>query len=133
MMDPNQGYGQGYNQGYGQQMGPMKEERTFGMLCHLSAFAGFFIPFATLLGPLVVWLLKKDRSAYVDAQGKEAVNFQISMLIYFTISGLLILVLIGILTTIILGIFWLIVVIIASIRANEGIMYRYPMTIRFLK
>lgn len=119
-----------YNQ---QGFGLTKEEKTMGMLCHLLAFSGLFIPFGTILGPLIIWLLKKDQSAYVDAQGKEAINFQVSMLIYFFISGLLMLVLIGFLTTIALGIFWLVVVIIASVRANEGTVYRYPLTIRFIK
>jgi len=127
----NQG---GYNPGgFNTSFGPTKEEKTFGMLCHLLAFSGLIVPFGTVLGPLVMWLIKKDQSAYVDAQGKEALNFQISMLIYSFISGILIFVIIGILTSIVLGIFWLIVVIIASIRANEGILYRYPLTIRFFK
>lgn len=110
-----------------------KEEKTFGMLCHLLAFAGFFIPLGTILGPLVMWLIKKDQSAFVNDQGKEAINFQISILIYLIVSLILIFVLIGILLLIAVGIFWLVMVIIASIRANEGMTYRYPLTIRFLK
>ena len=109
------------------------EERTFGMLCHLLAFSGLIIPFGTIIGPLVMWLIKKDKSPYVNDQGKEAVNFQISCAIYAIISGVLTLLFIGVLLLIALGIFWLIFVIIASIKANEGKPYRYPMTIRFIK
>lgn len=110
-----------------------KEEHTYGMLCHLLAFSMFIIPFGSILGPLVIWLIKKEQSPYVDAQGKESLNFQISVLIYAAISAILLLAFIGILLLIALGVFWLIFVIIASIKANEGVLYRYPLTIRFLK
>lgn len=110
-----------------------KDDKTFGMLCHLAALSGLIIPFGTIIGPLVVWLLKKEQSPYVDAQGKEALNFQISMTIYLVISSILIIVLIGILTTIVLGIAWLILTIVGAVRANDGQHYRYPLTIRFIK
>ena len=60
---------------------PASDERTWAMFCHLSGFLGYFVvvPFASIIGPLVVWLLKKDASAFVDAHGKEAINFQITM------------------------------------------------------
>lgn len=110
-----------------------KEDHTYGMLSHLLAFSTFIIPFGSILGPLVIWLIKKERSPYVDAQGKESLNFQISVFIYAAVSGILCLIFIGFLLLIALGIFWLVFVIIASIKANEGILYRYPLTIRFLK
>lgn len=115
------------------QFGLTKEEKTFGMLCHLISFVGFIIPLGNVLGPLIIWLVKKDQSAFVNDQGKESLNFQISLFIYGIVSFILIFVVIGILTSIALGIFWLVMVIIASIRANEGQTYRYPLTIRFLK
>jgi len=103
------------------------------MLCHLSAFAGYFIPFGHILGPLVVWLLKREESAFIDAHGKEALNFQISVTIYAVISAILILVVIGFLLLPILLVFEIIVVIIAAIRANNGAEYRYPLSLRFIK
>jgi uncharacterized protein len=110
-----------------------KEDRTFGMLCHLLSLSGFIIPLGNIIGPLVIWLIKKDQSAFVNDQGKESLNFQISIFIYAIISAILIIVLIGILTSIAVGLFWLIFTIIASVRANEGQYYRYPLTIRFVK
>lgn len=113
--------------------GLTKDDKTFGMLCHLTALVGCIIPLGNILGPLVIWLIKKDQSAFVNDQGKESLNFQISIAIYGIVSAILIIVLIGILTSIVIGIFWLIMVIMASVKANDGIAYRYPLTIRFLK
>jgi uncharacterized Tic20 family protein len=110
-----------------------RDERMWGMLCHLSALAGFIIPFGNLLGPLIIYLIKKEDYLFVNDQGKESLNFQISVFIYGIISGILVLLLVGVLLLFALGIFALIFVIIASIKANEGEHYRYPMTIRFLK
>jgi len=110
-----------------------KEERTWGMLCHLLALTGFIIPFGSIIGPLVIWLIKKDEMEFVNDQGKESVNFQLTMLIAFIISAILMLVAIGFLLLVILAIFDVVVVIIASIKANDGVRYRYPYAIRFLK
>ncbi|MDY6852424.1 MAG: DUF4870 domain-containing protein [Thermodesulfobacteriota bacterium] len=104
------------------------------MLCHLSALAGFIgIPFGNIIGPLIIWLIKKNDFPFVNEQGKEALNFQISLTIYGIIAALLIFVVIGIFLLIGLGIFGLIMVIIASIKANQGESYRYPITIRIIK
>jgi uncharacterized protein len=110
-----------------------KDARTFGMLCHLIAFAGLVVPFGNVIGPLVIWLLKKEQFDFVDDQGKESLNFQISLVIYAIASALLIVVVVGIFLLIALGIFAIVMVIIATIRANEGQRFRYPLTIRFLK
>jgi uncharacterized Tic20 family protein len=110
-----------------------KQARTWAMLCHIGAFAGYLIPFGHIIAPLILWLVKKDESSLVDDQGKESLNFQISMTIYAVIAGLLILVVIGIILLIALGIFDLIVVIVAAVKANEGEKYRYPLSIRFIK
>ena len=110
-----------------------KEARTFGMLCHLSALAGYFIPFGNILGPLVFWLLKKDQHPFVDDQGKESLNFQISCFLYLIISAILIVIFVGIVLMIAIGIFELIFIIIATVKANEGVAFRYPLTIRFIK
>ncbi|HHX87521.1 MAG TPA: DUF4870 domain-containing protein [Firmicutes bacterium] len=110
-----------------------QEEKTFGMLVHLSALAGYFIPAGNIFGPLIVWLIKKDQLPYVDQQGKEAINFQISILIYAVVSAVLILVLIGVVLLIVVGLFNLIYIVIASVKANNGEDFRYPLTIRFIK
>lgn len=112
---------------------PASNERTMAMLCHLTAFALFVFPaFGNVIGPLIVWLIKKDESAFVDDQGKESLNFQISATIYFLVTGFLSFLLIGIPFLIALMVFWFVVVIVASVRANEGKPYRYPLTIRFI-
>ncbi len=110
-----------------------KEERTYAMFCHLGALAGFFIPFGNIIVPLVLWLIKKDASPFVDRQGRESLNFQISMLIYTLVSALLILVVIGIFLLAALWIFNLVIVIIAGVRAESGEEFRYPLSIRFIK
>jgi uncharacterized Tic20 family protein len=107
--------------------------RTWCVLCHASALAGFFVPWAGhILGPLIVWLAKRGDSAEIDAHGKESLNFQISMLIYNVVAGVLCLVLIGFVILGILHILNLVLVIVASIQASEGKFYRYPFTIRLI-
>jgi len=108
--------------------------RTWTVLCHASALAGFFVPWAGhILGPLIVWLAKRGDSAEIGEHGKESLNFQISMLIYNLIAGVLCLVLIGFVILGILHILNLVLVIVASIQAGEGKLYRYPITIRLIK
>ncbi|MDW7739128.1 MAG: DUF4870 domain-containing protein [Bacillota bacterium] len=110
-----------------------QEEKTFGMLAHLAALAGFIIPFGNIIGPLVVWLIKKDQSAWVDKQGKESLNFQISITIYAIVAGILTIIVIGVLLLIAVGIFSLIMIIIATVKTNNGEDYQYPLCIRFIK
>lgn len=110
-----------------------KDERMWGMLCHLLAFSGYLIPFGSVLGPLVIWMIKKEEMPFVDDQGKESLNFQLTMLIAVIISAILTLVLIGFLMLGVLIIFQIVVIIMASIKANDGVKYRYPYTIRFIK
>ena len=109
------------------------EVRNWCVLCHASALAGlFFHFFGHLLGPLVVWLIKRADSPEIDAAGKESLNFQISMLIYDIIAGILCLVLIGIPILIALWILNTVFVIIASVKTSQGEFYRYPFTIRLI-
>ncbi|PYK24446.1 MAG: DUF4870 domain-containing protein [Verrucomicrobia bacterium] len=111
-----------------------RDVRTWNVLCHATALAGFFVPWAGhILGPLIVWLAKRSDSPEIDEHGKESLNFQISMLIYNVIAGLLCLVLIGFVILFILHILNLVLVIVASIQASEGKLYRYPITIRLIK
>ena len=111
-----------------------RDVRTWNVLCHATALAGFFVPWAGhILGPLIVWLAKRNDSPEIDENGKESLNFQISMLIYNVIAGVLCLILIGFILLAILHILNLVLVIVASIQASEGKLYRYPMTIRLIK
>src|SRR6186997_2329161 len=112
---------------------PLTNVRTWAALCHASALLGVLFHFpGHLLGPLIVWLVKRGDSPEIDAHGKESLNFQLSMLIYDAIAAILCLALIGIPILIALWIMNTVCVIIASIRASEGKFYRYPITIRFL-
>jgi hypothetical protein len=109
------------------------EIRTWSVLCHASALLGLFLHFfGHLLGPLVVWLIKRDVSPEIDANGKESLNFQLSMLIYDIVAGILCIVLIGIPILIALWVLNTVFVIIASVKTSNGESYRYPFTIRFL-
>src|SRR5438067_7234988 len=107
--------------------------RTWCILAHATALVGFLVPVAGhIVGPLIVWLAKRQDSPEIDAHGKESMNFQISMLIWNVIAGILCLVLIGIPLLILLHILNIIFVIVASIQASEGKLYRYPLAIRLI-
>lgn len=112
---------------------PEKDARNWAMICHLSALAGFMIPFGNIVGPLIVWAVKKDEHDFVDEQGKEMLNFQLTMTIAYVISAILMVVLIGFVFLAILCVYALIMIVIAAIKANDGVAYRFPYTIRFLK
>jgi uncharacterized Tic20 family protein len=112
---------------------PNRDQNMWAMFCHLAGLLGLFLFPLSIIAPLVLWLMKKDEYPLVADQGKEVVNFQISIAIYGIISAILIIVLIGILMLIALGIFALIMGIVGMMKANEGIAYRYPMTIRLIK
>ncbi len=85
------------------------------------------------MGPLIIWLLKKDTDPYVDEQGKESVNFQISVAIYAIICLVLMLVVIGIFLFAIVAIGSLVLTIIGTIKASKGEPWKYPLTIRLIK
>ena len=109
------------------------ESRMWAMIAHLSALSGVIVPFGHIIGPLVVWLVKKDEMAFVDDQAKEALNFNISMTIYMLVSILLVMVVIGFVLIPILAIFGLVYTIIAAVKANEGTAFRYPLIFRLVK
>lgn len=111
---------------------PRKQGDNWAMLCHISALIGFVIPFGHILGPLVIWLFKRDEYAAVAFHGKEAVNFQIAMTIYFFIAALMIFIFIGMVLLPLLAIFWFIWMILASLRAADGQPYRYPLIFRLI-
>jgi len=110
-----------------------KDARLWGMLCHLSALAMFIIPFGGVLGPLVVWLIKKQDSEFVDDQGKESLNFQITMVMIHVVCVILLFVVIGLILLPIAVLLDLIFIIIAAVKANGGERYRYPFAIRLIK
>jgi hypothetical protein len=124
--------------------GPSQQERDarlWGMLCHLSALLMLTsVPLAHILGPLVVWLIKRGDDPFINEQGRESLNFQLSMTLWAVLAAIVIflltLVLIGVLLWP-LFFLWPVVnvifVVLASIRANRGESYRYPLTIRFLR
>lgn len=111
---------------------PPGEEKNWAMFCHLAALSGFLIPLGNILGPLIVWLIKKDASPLVDAEGKKSLNFQISILIYMVISAILIFVLIGFVLMIAVGIFALVMIILAAIKTSNGEDFQYPLSIKFI-
>lgn len=102
------------------------------MFAHLSGLAGFLIPFANIIAPIVIWQMKKDAMPFAAQEAKESLNFQLSMVIYLIVASLLIIILIGFLLLPALIIAEVIFVIIAGIGAGEGKPYRYPCTIRFI-
>lgn len=112
---------------------PSREARQWAMFCHLSALLGIWIPFGTLIGPLVLWQLKRESDPFIDAQGKEALNFQITVAIASAISLLLMIVVIGFFLFGLVAIGALVLTIIGGVKANEGVPYRYPFTWRLIK
>ncbi len=111
-----------------------KDARMWAMICHLAGLAGIVIPFVgSIVAPLVVWQIKKDDYPFVDEQGKEAVNFQISMTIYGLIAAVLAFMCVGFVLLPAVAVFDLIFLLIAAVKANNGHHYLYPLSIRFIK
>lgn len=98
-----------------------------GIVMHALCLVGF-----PVIGPLIVWLMKKDQSPYLDHQGRELLNFQISYLIYTFVAFLLCFVLIGVPLLFVIGIATLVLTIIGIVKASDGVIYRFPLTIRML-
>lgn len=121
------------------------DERQWAMFAHLSALVGGILTggwafsIGCFIGPLIIWLVKKDSMRFVDDQGKEALNFNITVALVFLALLILSVVTLGIglviaiPVAVIVGITWLVFTIIAAIKANEGVAYRYPLTLRLIK
>ncbi|MEO7065136.1 MAG: DUF4870 domain-containing protein [Dokdonella sp.] len=115
------------------------DERLWALIGHLSAFSAFITGIGCIVGPLIVWLIKRDTLPFAADQAKEALNFNITLaiavvaLVIFTIITLGIGVLIAWPIGAILFIGWIVLTIIAAIKANEGVAYRYPFTLRLVK
>ena len=123
---------------------PSTEERQWAMFAHLSALAGAILTghmfgWGCFIGPLVIWLLKKDTMPFVNDQAREALNFNITLaiigliLLVFTIGTLLVGALLTVPAALIVGVAWLVFTIIAAVKANEGVAYRYPFALRLIK
>jgi uncharacterized Tic20 family protein len=113
---------------------PSKDECTMAMLCHLLALCCYVgIPFGNILGPLVIWLIKKDEYPLVDDQGKESLNFQITISIASIVCIPLVFVIVGIFLLVALMVCQVVFVILAAIKASNGEAYRYPFTLRLIK
>jgi uncharacterized Tic20 family protein len=111
-----------------------KNARTWAMICHLAGLAGILLPATgNIVAPLVIWQIKKEDNPFIDEQGKEAVNFQISVSIYFIISILLCIICVGAFLVAATILFFFIFTLIAAVKANNGFHYRYPLIIRFIK
>ena len=108
------------------------QERLWGMLAHLLSFVAAYIALG-FLAPLIVLMVFGQRSAYVRAQAVESLNFNLTWLLYAVVGVVLLLLVVGIFILIALGIAYVVLVIIASIRANNGEFFRYPLTIRFVR
>lgn len=106
---------------------PTIDERSWAMGCHLIALV------ANFMGPLIFWLVKRESSPFIDEQGKEALNFQLSIMLYTVISYVAIFFIIGVFLLPAVLIFDLVCVIIAATKAYSGIHFRYPACIRFIK
>jgi len=119
--------------------GLTKDERQWAMFCHLAGLAGFVVPFGGIVGPLVLWQMKREESAFIDEQGREALNFNITMAgvmviatsvtmvtMFFFVGLLLVPLLFG------LSIAWVAFAVIGALKASEGEAYRYPWSIRLV-
>ena len=108
------------------------DERLYATFLHLSLLAHIVLSGFAILVPVIMWIIKKDESPYIADHGREAINFQISLIIYSIIAAIFSIVLIGLPFLLLIPIYALICMVIAAVAANRGELYRYPMTIRFL-
>ena len=110
-----------------------KSALNWAVVAHLSGLSAYLgVPFGNILGPLVIWLIKKDESPFVEQQAKEALNFQISLTIYGVVAGFLVVVLIGLFLLPVIFVLHIVLTIVAAVRVSEGKAYHYPLTIRLI-
>ena len=103
------------------------------MFCHLSAFAGYFFPFGSIVGPVICWISRKDESEWVNINGKASLNFQISILLYTVLLIPLCFIIVGIPLLVTLLVLEFVCIILASIRSAKGEVFKYPLSIPFLQ
>lgn len=109
------------------------DEKQMGMFLHLSQLINVLIPMGGVIAPIVIWQIKKDEMPALDAHGKMIVNWFISALIYAVVSGILSIILIGFLGLLALAVLGVVYPIVGGIKANNGELWEYPLTIKFLK
>ena len=110
-----------------------KDQRTWAMFCHLSALAGLLFPFGSVIGPLIVWLVKKEEMPLVAEHGRKSLNFQLTMMIAYIVCFMLMFVVVGVILLPLVALFSLILVVVSAIKANDGKEVKYPMAIEFIK
>lgn len=110
-----------------------KEQHTWAMFCHLSALAGLLFPFGSVIGPLIVWLVKKEEMPLVAEHGRKSLNFQLTMMIAYIVCFMLMFVVVGVILLPLVALFSLIMVVVSAIKANDGKEVKYPMAIEFIK
>jgi len=108
-------------------------DNSLAVLMQLLGFAGFVFPMGNILAPLILWLIKRSDSPYLDRAGKEAINFQISYTIYAIVAGLLCFVLVGFLIIPVVFVAWIVLMVVAAVKTSNGEEYKYPFTIRLLQ
>lgn len=109
------------------------DDRTWAILVHASGYTGLVFPvFGNIIVPLIIWLIKRDESRFVDENGRNAVNFQITWTIFLFIAAISIILLIGFVLTPLVALGWLVLIGVASINASNDVVYRYPLTIDFI-
>ena len=114
--------------------GLTSDQKNWGVYCHLASFLGIFLPaLGNFLGPGLIWLLKKDEQPFVADQGREVLNFQITLLLISIVAGFLSAVFIGVVVLWLLPFYWVILTIIGAVKASDGVAYRYPWTLRLIK
>lgn len=127
-----------YNQNFNMQYRPpmalqTPEQKQMGLLIHLSQLLNVIIPLAGIIAPIVIWQTQKEKMPALDAHGKMITNWIISSFIYLVVSGILTIVLVGLLGLIAVALMGVIFPIIGAIKANNGELWEYPLTIKFLK
>ncbi|NMR24566.1 DUF4870 domain-containing protein [Pseudoalteromonas sp. NEC-BIFX-2020_015] len=110
-----------------------KDERMWAMLCHLSALTGFIVPMGSIIGPLIVWLIKKDEMPLVAEHGRKSLNFQITILIAYIVCLILMFAVIGVILLPLVAIFSFIMVIVGAIKTNDGKEFNYPLSLNLIK
>jgi uncharacterized protein len=110
-----------------------QEVRNTAVAAHLSTFAGLVVPFGSVIGPLAVWLTRRDRDPFIDDAGREALNFGISIAIYGLVALVAALILVGIPVLIVGVVAWVVLASLAAVKASQGQSYRYPLTMRFVR
>jgi uncharacterized protein len=110
-----------------------QEIRNTAVAAHLSTLAGLVVPFGSIIGPLAVWLTRRDRDPFIDDTGREALNFGISIAIYGLVALVAALMLVGIPLLIAGVIAWVVLACLAAVKASQGQAYRYPLTLRLVR